>query len=176
MVGEAVIVLDQIDPRPREGAAVRRELGGPEPHRLERGGQQRTAGHTGELAQAGDPRARAWQPVEGCVGEFHVGEEHIRLERAVAEQNGEELRRIASGGGERLRDGDAVKARTRGVDLHHAAEDVGRHPGIARRRVAGQLDRLLQQQCLGARGHVPRGGADEIGDVEAGVAGVAAHG
>ena len=100
----------------------------------------------------------------------------VRLQRAVAEQDVEELRRIAGGGGEGVGDGDAVEILARGADLHHAAEDVVGYLGIARRDVAGELDRLLEQQCLGTRGHVPGGGADEIRDVEAGVAGFAPHG
>ena len=176
VIGEPVIVLDHVDARPGERAAQRRELGRLEPHRLERGGQQRPAATPVIAPQAREAGARPGKPVERGVRQLDVGQAHVGLEGGIAEQHVEQLGGVAGGGGEGVRDGDAVEVPPAGADLRHAAEDVVGDPGIARRDVAGELDRLLEQQCLGTLGHVPGGGADEIRDVEAGVAGCAPHG
>ena len=170
MVGEPVVVLDHVDPRQGEGAAQRRELRRAEPHRLERRGQERTAGYAGQRPQPRDPRPRPRQPVERGLGDVHVVERDVGLERRIAEQDIEELRRIAGRGGERLRDRHPEQILARGDDLLHAAQDVRGHPGIPRRGGSGQLDRLLEQQRLRPPGHVRRGGVDEVGDAQRRVA------
>ena len=168
MVGEAVIVLHDVEAGPREGEAEGGEPAGVESHRLERRGKERAAGNAGECAEARNSRAGTGKPIEGLLGELDVGEDHVGPERAVAEENVEELRGVGGRRGERMRDNDSKDAGVGRFDTLDAAEHLGntRESVTAAR---GSSDRLLQHQGLGARPDLIRGRTNGIGDAQLGV-------
>ena len=163
VIGQPVVVLDEIHAGPGERRGQRGELGRPQSHGLERGGEQRPAGDARERPQPGDARARTGQPVERRERQLHVGEHHVGLERGVAVEDVQQLRRIAGGGGERLGDRHPMGALAGRVDALDVPQHVRGDPGVAGGHGPRQLDRLLEQERLGAGGDIAVRGPDEIG-------------
>jgi hypothetical protein len=169
MVGKPVVVLYQVEAGAGERPAERRELLWPESHRLERCREEGPAGDAGERAQSRDAGPWTGQPVERRIGKLDIREDDVRLERGVAEDDVEELRRVERGGSERVGNPHAVAALGLGMHPLNLPQDPLRHPGIPHRRTR-QLHRLFEQQCLGAGIDFPGGSSDEIGYMERGFA------
>ena len=152
LVGEAVVVLDDVDSCMREEAAEKGEPLRGQADRFERRAGHRTVGYADDLAQTGRAEARSGQRAGSAGplgGQGEVDEFDVRLERRVAEQDVEELRRIVRRGADREVDDHGMKHPGNFVDRDKAADDVPEHEWIAQCG-AGQLHRLFQQQRLDA--------------------------
>jgi Dolichyl-phosphate-mannose-protein mannosyltransferase len=96
LVGQRVVVLDQIGAAQGEGPAVGRQLRYGLAHRLDRGTHQRPPRHAAELAQPGDSERRPRQIGEDRVRPLHLHQPHAAKQGDVAEEDVEQLPELAS--------------------------------------------------------------------------------
>ena len=144
LVGQVVVVLDDVDPAEREPITQLRELLGGEPHRLEGRAQEGAPlRYAAQRADARDAEPRPAERSEQGGRPFDPGHENRGLHRDVAEQQVQELRDLAPDRGRIVGDRDApaplCERRERLHAADHARGDVGRHA------LGGQLDRLLER-------------------------------
>ncbi len=173
LVRQPVVVLDDVDARAREEAAERGEPLDGEADWLERGAGERALAHGGQVAQAERAELRTGQRLLAprpflWVRQLEVGELNVLLDRRVAEEDVEELRRVVAGRADGKIDDDRVLVRAERGHGDEPADDVLEHERIAQRG-ARQLDGLLQQQRLDAGVKVVLGrGGDVVRDAQRG--------
>ncbi len=165
LVGPAVVVLDDVDSRMREGAGERRHLPGRGADRLQRGAGQRPALHTGQPTQ---PLAAEIRPAESLRQrrrQIQVDEFDLRLQRAVAEQYVQKLAGILAdrlGGEPQVGEAGAVGLRLDPLDAcHHLVEHAGLADGLRR-----HLDALFDRQQPGTVRRLFRLDPQAIDDVD----------
>ena len=105
--------------------------------------------------------------VDEVGGEIGVDQLDVLVQRAVAEQHVDRLRRVVTGGERREANADAEAVGIERLDARDAAHHVLAHPGIAH-DVRGHFDALLQRERGGGRLDVGGGRADVVGDVDPG--------
>ncbi len=152
LVGQAVIVLDDVDAGVGKKAAKERQALRAQADRLQRGAGQGAVVHVGDVADAGgaELRARERLLVIGPVlwlGQFEVGEQHMLLQRGVAEEDVEELGRVTAGGADGKVDNDDVLVGWGRRHRNEPADNIVEDELVAQRG-AGQFDRLLKEQRL----------------------------
>ena len=110
VVGQVLIVLDQISTSPRESARYRGQLGDARAPGLYRRGQQRTPEHTAKPPHPFDTVVRSREALEERPGWLQIDQSHAAVHRGVADshaQQAEEIRREIR----RVADGDSGGAR-----------------------------------------------------------------
>jgi hypothetical protein len=152
---------------PRAKRAEVREAGRRQPLRLQRRAGEGALVRAGSFAQAGDANIRSGELRREIVRQFGVVQDHVLLQRGIAEQHVDELAGIVADG--RPCEGDAHRKQTGRnlTDIVNSADDVVEDlPVVNRRR--RHLDALLDRNALRPRRDGTRVGPDVIGGDEAG--------
>ena len=97
LVGDPVIVLDDVDPAERENLAQPCEFLDRNALRFEGGTRQRALARTEKRSDPGDAVGRSGKTCREFGRKFEVDQPHELPERAVAEDHVHELRRLAAG-------------------------------------------------------------------------------
>src|SRR5262249_47022902 len=130
--------------------------------RLERRAGQRPSGRADALTQSGKPVARAAKSAHQVVGKLDIVEDHVVVDRGIAEQHVDQLPGVVADrcGGERDAHRECPGAQV--AQLAHATDDLGVHVGVVD-GVERHLDALLDRDGAGAIGDRLRVAADMIG-------------
>jgi len=106
LIGEAVVVLDDVYAGARESGRGLGELGGRQPQRLDCGAEEGTLRGARQRPDARDPEARSGKRVENVRREREVYDSHTVHEGDVAVDDVEHLSEFGAGCGEGVRDAD----------------------------------------------------------------------
>ena len=179
MIRQPVIVLDQVHPAAREERAQLRQPRGAQPDRLERGAGDRAVVDVQEMSR--NPAAPNFAPGSArdrpghSAGSSRSAECDMRLQRRIAEEDVEELRRVVRRGDDGKIDRDAMNLRRDFFHARQPSDDLLQYERIAQ-RLARQLHRLFQQERLDARVELGRvGGGDMIDRAQRGPGGGRKH-
>ncbi len=162
LVGESVVVLDDVDARGGERVRERGQALDRQALRLERRARQRPRAGAEQPPQARRAEARAGEACEELRRPRDVGELNVCVQRRVAEQHVDELGDVAAGGFRGERDRHVVAAVVARADAGDARDDALRDVRV----VDGserQLDALLQRDRLRHVRDVRRCGRDAVG-------------
>ena len=162
LVGQAVVVLDQVDPAQGQAVGERRQRLGAKPHRLDRGAEERPVRHAKQGAQPGLAEPRPPQGAAQGLGQFDAHQPDAGLEADVAEQAVEELGQVAGGHLGRIANDGLPAVFTDPIQRDDLPDDLVAD-GRALDQVLWELHRLLDTDIAGARLGLGRGGG--LGDV-----------
>src|SRR6185437_12047858 len=150
LVGEAVVILDEIDAAERQCLRQRGEAGGRQPLRLDGDAGERARRRADAGAQAGDAAAGAGEASDDLIRQAEIDKLDIGLQRGIAEQHVEQLPGVVADGGGAEADLDLEPPRPEFTDGADAADDFAAHEFIPHRRQR-RLDALLQRNRLRPR-------------------------
>ena len=156
-----MIVLDEVEAAARQLKGEFAESVGAEALRLQGGAGQRPALRAETRAQARKAMGGTSEAGHKLIGQNGVDEDHVVMQRSVAEQHIYELAGVASdgGGGEFYADVEAALARR--ADRRHAPDDVGEDARLGD-GAERHLDALLHRDGLGPRLDRVRRRADPV--------------
>ena len=144
LVGNTVVVLDDIDTGSGKHVADARELRDRQSLGLQRSAGQGTTVRSGEAAQAFDPEARPAAGFHQRLRQVGIQEFDMRVHRTVAEQHVECLRDIVAGRVDGQRDAGDKLTLTRLIDGQHPTDDAFAH-GLVENRIQGDFDALFER-------------------------------
>ena len=147
LVGEPVVVLDDVDARARERARDCRELQRRESLRLQRRTRERTPVHAGERADAGNAEARAAEARGHAFRNAHIDELDVVVQRRIAEQHVHELPGFESRRFDGDPDRDVENIRRGRNDPRYARDDFLEHARVVNRGER-RFDALLERDRL----------------------------
>ena len=149
LVGEAVVVLHQVDPAGGEAVGQRREPGRVQPLGLQRRAGECPAGDAEPGPQPGDALARPAEGRRQRRRDAGVDQGHVRMQGGVAEQHVEQLPGIRADGLRREADGGVGHPAAAVGDVQHLAQDLGQDAWDCD-RLGRHLDALFHRDGAGA--------------------------